>query len=79
MKIISNAWFIIYLFWQAKELAEYSLADVLCRLLYLNSPELHFLILGFIFSTISGTIFPAYSIFFGEILQVSVLDNTYVT
>ena len=44
---------------------------VLGRVLYLNSPEMHYLILGFLFSAVNGMVFPAYSIFFGEILEVS--------
>jgi len=49
----------------------YPLSNVLWRVLYLNLPELHFIILGFIFSMINGMVFPSYSIFFGEILDVS--------
>lgn len=53
------------------DLAGYTLASVLCRVLHLNLPEIHFVVIGFIVSVISGMVLPAYSIFFGELLEVS--------
>jgi len=44
---------------------------VLWRILQLNLHELPYIILALIFAIIGGMAFPVYSLFFGEVLEVS--------